>query len=64
MSLADRDLLRYGLVLVWLLTAICNAWELDGQSYALLLAGGIADPLLANVPVWSGAALDLTLGVL
>ncbi len=64
MSLSDRNLLRYSLVLVWLLTAICSVWELEGQSRALLLAGGIADPLLANVLVWSGAALDLILGVL
>nr|WP_315463525.1 DoxX-like family protein [uncultured Rhodoferax sp.] len=64
MPLADRDLLRYSLVFVWLLTAVCSVWELEGQSRALLLAGGIADPLFANVLVWSGAALDLLLGLL
>jgi len=64
MSPSDKDLLRYSLVLVWLLTAICSVWELEGQSRALLLEGGIADPFFANVLVWSGAALDLILGVL
>ncbi|MDH4449443.1 MAG: DoxX-like family protein [Rhodoferax sp.] len=64
MPLADRDLLRYSLVLVWLLTAICSVWELEGQSRALLLAGGITDPFSADVLVWSGAAVDLILGLL
>ncbi|BDT71708.1 hypothetical protein os4_12360 [Comamonadaceae bacterium OS-4] len=64
MSLSDRNLLRYSLVLVWLLTAICSVWELEGQSRGLLLAGGIADPFFANVLVWSGAAIDLFLGLL
>lgn len=42
-------LLRYSLVFVWLATALCSVWELQGQSRDLLRAGGVVDPLVADV---------------
>lgn len=54
--------LRLSLVFVWLWTAVVSVWELQGQSRALLLAGGIADAGAADILVVSGAALDALLG--
>jgi hypothetical protein len=62
-SLADRDLLRYSLVLVWIATALVSLWELDGQSAGLLAIAGLRDRALAHGVVWSGAILDATLAL-
>ncbi len=63
MTPLDRSWLRLSLVFVWLWTAVVSAWELQGQSRDLLVAGGITDAGVANTLVLSGAALDAFLGV-
>jgi len=62
-SPADRDLLRYSLVLVWLSTAAVSLWELDDQSAQLLSLAGLRDRALSHGVVWGGALLDAALGV-
>lgn len=55
--------LRLSLVFVWLWTAVVSVWEVQGQSRALLVAGGVSDTAMANALVLAGAALDATLGL-
>lgn len=59
----DRALLRYSLVVVWLATAAASAWELHGQSQALLVAAGLSDPAWITALTLGGAMLDLILGI-
>ncbi len=57
------QLLRLSLVAVWLWTAAASLLQWQGESTALLAAGGIASP---HIQVWliaGGAALDLLLGL-
>lgn len=65
MTLTAKDLalLRLSIVFVWLATAIVSVWELNGQSTALLVSSGIADPLMRHFLILSGAALDAALGL-
>ena len=55
--------LRLSLVFVWLWTAVVSVWELQGQSRALLVAGGVSDTGVANALVLAGAVLDAILGL-
>ena len=59
----ERRYLRLSLVFVWLWTAAVSVWELQGQSRALLVAGGVSDAQVANAVVLAGAALDAILGL-
>lgn len=59
----QRQYLRLSLVFVWLWTAVVSVWELQGQSRALLLAGGVSDTGVANALVLAGAVLDAILGL-
>lgn len=63
MTPSERSCLRLSLVFVWLWTAVVSVWELQGQSRALLIAGGVYDTGVANVLVLAGAALDAMLGL-
>lgn len=40
-----------------------SVWELQGQSRALLVAGGVSDIGVANALVLAGGALDATMGL-
>jgi hypothetical protein len=55
--------LRLSLVFVWLWTAVVSVWELQGQSRALLVAGGVSDASVVNALVLAGAMLDAILGL-
>ena len=57
------QLLRLSLVAVWLWTAAASWLQWQGDSTALLVAGGIADPRLQAWLIGGGAALDLLLGL-
>ena len=59
----ENRYLRLSLVFVWLWTAAVSVWELQGQSRALLVAGGVSDAQVANAVVLAGAALDAILGL-
>lgn len=59
----QRRYLRLSLVFVWLWTAVVSVWELQGQSRALLVAGGVSDTGVVNALVLAGAALDAILGL-
>ena len=59
----QRRYLRLSLVFVWLWTAVVSVWELQGQSRALLVAGGVSDSGVANGLVLAGAVLDAILGL-
>jgi hypothetical protein len=59
----QRRYLRLSLVFVWLWTAVVSVWELQGQSRALLVAGGVSDTGVANALVLAGAVLDAILGL-
>ena len=59
----QRRYLRLSLVFVWLWTAVVSVWELQGQSRALLVVGGVSDTGVANALVLAGAALDAILGL-
>ena len=59
----EQRYLRLSLVFVWLWTALVSVWELQGQSRALLFAGGVSDTGVANALVLAGAALDAILGL-
>jgi hypothetical protein len=63
MTPAERSFLRLSLVFVWLWTAVVSVWELQGQSRALLVAGGVSNTEVANALVLAGAALDAILGL-
>ena len=62
-KLQHRTLLRYSLVTVWLATAATSAWELHGQSHALLVAAGLSDPAWIAALTLGGATVDLILGI-
>jgi hypothetical protein len=59
----EQRFLRLSLVFVWLWTAVVSVWELQGQSRALLIAGGVSNTEMANALVLAGAALDAILGL-
>lgn len=59
----EQRFLRLSLVFVWLWTAVVSVWELQGQSRALLVAGGVSNTEVANALVLAGAALDAILGL-
>jgi len=59
----QRRYLSLSLVFVWLWTAVVSVWELQGQSRALLVAGGVSDTGVANGLVLAGAVLDAILGL-
>lgn len=61
---SEASWLRASLVVVWLLTAIASALEVNGRSAALLQHAGIVDPRWAAIALWGGVALDAVLGVL
>lgn len=56
-------LLRYSLVAVWLWTGVVSLIEWQGQSTALLQAGGIHNSSTQDWLIGSGAALDVALGL-
>lgn len=58
-----QQLLRLSLVAVWLWTAIASLLQWQGESTALLVAGGIASPSFQAWLIAGGAALDLLLGL-
>ena len=55
--------LHLSLVIVWLGTALVSALEANGQGAMLLQEAGIGDPRWQAVLIWSGAAVDLTIGL-
>lgn len=57
------NLLRLSLVVVWLATGFVSLIELRGQSADLLAAAGMTNPLWIDVLIWSGAVLDVALGL-
>lgn len=54
---------RLSLVVVWLATGVVSLVELQGQSADLLKDAGLHDAFWTAVLIWSGAVLDLVLGV-
>lgn len=60
---ASLDVLRAGLVFVWLATAVVSVVELDGQSSELLTQAGWSDPLAIRAVILVGAGVDLVLGL-
>jgi DoxX-like family len=62
-SMGNLKLLRFSLVVVWLITGLVSLIELRGQSAALLLAAGMTNPAWIDTLIWSGAALDAALGL-
>ncbi len=63
MSDAQRRLLRYSLVFVWLATAVVSVWELDGQSRQLLATPPFNSPEVITALVLAGAAADAAVGL-
>lgn len=57
------QLLRLSLVAVWLWTAAASLLQWQGESTALLAAGGIASPDIQAGLIGAGVALDLLLGL-
>jgi len=51
----DLSLLRFGLIFVWLATAVASMSELQGKSLRLLTSAGIDDRTLAFVLILGGA---------
>ncbi|MDO4708965.1 MAG: DoxX-like family protein [Pseudomonadota bacterium] len=60
----DLKLLRHSLIAVCWLTIIASLVEWNGQSLALLQAGGIQSMPLAHSLIAAGVALDLMLALL
>ena len=58
----DLNLLRFGVIFVWLATAFASVWELHGQSLQLLTSAGIHDHTLAFMLILGGAGLDAAFG--
>lgn len=58
----DLNLLRRGLIFVWLATAFASMWELRDQSLQLLTSAGIHDRTLAFMLILCGAGLDAAFG--
>lgn len=56
-------LLRLSLVVVWLVTGLVSIIELHGQSTTLLANAGMINQLWIDVLIWSGAVVDLALGL-
>ncbi len=63
MNKAQRRLLRYSLVFVWLATAVVSVWELDGQSRQLLDTLPFNSPKVITALVLAGAAADALVGL-
>ena len=63
MSRHDADLLRFGVVFVWLATAFASVWEFDGQSMQMLAQAGVTDRRVASGLIAIGAGADLLLGI-
>ena len=63
MNDAQRRLLRYSLVFVWLATAVVSIWEIDGQSRQLLATLPFSSPELITALVLAGAAADAVVGL-
>lgn len=63
MSEAQRQLLRYSLVFVWLATSVVSVWELDGQSRQLLANLPFNNPQVVTALVLAGAAADAVVGL-
>ncbi|MDR0260766.1 MAG: DoxX-like family protein [Comamonas sp.] len=57
------QLLRLSLVAVWLWTAAASLLQWQGESTALLAAGGITSPDIQAWLIGAGVALDLLLGL-
>lgn len=55
--------LRYSLIAVWLWTGVVSLTQWQGDSTALLLAGGIASTQLQSWLISSGAAIDIAIGL-
>jgi hypothetical protein len=62
-ALQDARLLRASLAAVWLITAAVSAVEAGGRGAALLAAAGVHSPLVANLLLWGGVALDMVVGL-
>ncbi len=63
MSEAQRRLLRYSLVFVWLATAFVSVWEIDGQSRQLLATLPFNSPQLTTALILCGALADALVGL-
>lgn len=63
MSEAQRRLLRYSLIFVWLATAVVSVWEIDGQSRLLLAGLPFNSPQVITALVLAGAAADAVVGL-
>ena len=60
----EQRLARASLVAVWLWTAFVSIQQLDGMSRALLAANAGIPPAWHPWLIWSGAGVDLALGLL
>ncbi|HEX5356901.1 MAG TPA: DoxX-like family protein [Aquabacterium sp.] len=59
----DRQLARFGLIAVWIWTALVSVQQAHGLSAQLLQASAIPAPLYPWI-IWGGAGVDLLLGLL
>lgn len=63
MTQLQQRILRAGLVFVWLATAVVSAWELHGQSRALLAGVSyLGQPTIAAL-ILGGAGADAAIGL-
>lgn len=62
-SLNTLHLLRYSLVAVWLWTGVVSLTQWQGESTALLQAGGITSAPLQTWLIGGGAAVDISIGL-
>lgn len=63
MNAGDEKILRMGVVVVWLATAVASLWEFNGQSMDLLAKAGIDAPRVARALIASGACADFLIGI-
>lgn len=54
---------RFSLVVVWLATGVVSLIERDGQSLVLLNTTVLAEWQLDHAAIWSGAILDICIGI-
>ena len=59
----DAGLLRYSLVVLWLVTAFASVWELHGQSAQLLASLHSLSARQIQALIVGGAAVDAALGL-
>lgn len=58
-----REWARWALVLVWIGSGITSVLERHGQGIQLLQGTALADPWMQQAAIWSGAALDMAIGL-